>query len=112
MALKQQIIERLNEEIDADRKTINRITTLLRELLVNGDQREESIEEILKLSLTGLHQYAHLYLVLLNEKDCKKMTKLTYADEYESTHESENGHAQGNHRNVNKTLVKTFCFEL
>ncbi|GJR19040.1 hypothetical protein Tco_0863918 [Tanacetum coccineum] len=77
MALKQQIIDRLNEEIDADRKTINRITTLLRELLVDGDQREESIEEILKLPLTRLHQYAHLYLVLLNEKDCEKMTKLT-----------------------------------
>ncbi|GJS24672.1 hypothetical protein Tco_0453304 [Tanacetum coccineum] len=41
MALKQQIIDRLSEEIDADRKTINRITTLLRELLVDGDQREE-----------------------------------------------------------------------
>ncbi|GJR30678.1 hypothetical protein Tco_1106910 [Tanacetum coccineum] len=76
MALKQQIIDRLNEEIDADRKTINRITTLLRELLVDGDQREESIEEILKLPLTRPHQYAHLYLVLLNEKDCEKMTKL------------------------------------
>ncbi|GJX31035.1 hypothetical protein Tco_0240890 [Tanacetum coccineum] len=48
MALKQQIIDRLNEEIDADRKTIYRITTLLRELLVDGDQREESIKEILK----------------------------------------------------------------
>ncbi|GJX03710.1 hypothetical protein Tco_0189626 [Tanacetum coccineum] len=77
MALKQQIIDRLNEEIDADRKTINRITTLLRELLVDGDKREESIKEILKLPLTRLHQYAHLYLVLLNKKDCEKMTKLT-----------------------------------
>ncbi|GKB97785.1 hypothetical protein Tco_0983922 [Tanacetum coccineum] len=74
MALKQQIIDRLNEEIDADMKTINRITTLLRELLVDGDQREESIEEIQKLPLTRLHQYAHLYLVLLNEKDCNKNT--------------------------------------
>nr|GEY26408.1 RNA-directed DNA polymerase, eukaryota, reverse transcriptase zinc-binding domain protein [Tanacetum cinerariifolium] len=55
MALMQQIIERLNEEIDADRKTINRITTLLRELLVDGDQGEESIEEILKLPLTRFH---------------------------------------------------------
>ncbi|GKF73166.1 hypothetical protein Tco_0219498 [Tanacetum coccineum] len=77
MALKQQIIDRLNEEIDADMKTINRITTLLRELLVDGDQREESIEEIQKLPLTRLHQYAHLYLVLLNEKDCEKMKILT-----------------------------------
>ncbi|GKD53007.1 hypothetical protein Tco_1286394 [Tanacetum coccineum] len=73
MAPKQQIIDRLNEEIDADMKIINRITTLLRELLVDGDQRAESIEEIQKLPLTRLHQYAHLYLVLLNEKDYEKM---------------------------------------
>lgn len=77
MALKQQIVDRLNQEIDADRKTINRITNLLRDLLAHGDQREEIIEEILKLPLTRLHQYGHLYMVLVNEKDREKMITLT-----------------------------------
>ncbi|GJT32401.1 hypothetical protein Tco_0922820 [Tanacetum coccineum] len=77
MALKQLIIDQLNIEVDADMKIINRITTLLRELLVDEDERESRMEEIKKLPPTRLHQYSHLYLVLLNEKDYKKMKILT-----------------------------------
>ncbi|GJT32404.1 hypothetical protein Tco_0922823 [Tanacetum coccineum] len=40
MALKQLIIDQLNVEVDADMEIINRITTLLRELLVDEDERE------------------------------------------------------------------------
>ncbi|GKG24017.1 hypothetical protein Tco_0392053 [Tanacetum coccineum] len=55
---------------------MKRITTLLKELLADGDGRDIEIEEIKKLPQSRLHQYSILYLILLNEKDCEKMKLL------------------------------------
>ncbi|GJV43190.1 hypothetical protein Tco_0117384 [Tanacetum coccineum] len=76
MALKNLLINQLNVEIDADMMTIKHITTLLKELLADGDTRDKEIDEIKKLPHSILHEYSILYLVLVNKKDCEKMKLL------------------------------------
>ena len=76
MALKQQLIDLINLDIEADMRTINRITSLIREILADGNARDTIMDEISKLPRSKLHDQSLRYNLLLNQKDFERMAKL------------------------------------
>ena len=76
MALKQQLIDLINLDIEADMRTINRITSLIREILADVNARDTIMDEISKLPRSKLHDQSLRYNLLLNQKDFERMAKL------------------------------------
>ena len=73
---KQHIIDQIFLDIDADVKTIDRITSFMRTMLADGDERKDNMEEISKLPKSKLHSQGLIYNLMLNEKDIEMMRKL------------------------------------
>jgi hypothetical protein len=76
MALKQQLIDLINLDIEADMRTINRITSLIREILADGNARDTIMDKISKLPRSKLHNQSLRYNLLLNQKDFERMAKI------------------------------------
>jgi hypothetical protein len=65
---KQHIIDQIFLDIDADVKTIDRITSFMRTMLADGDERKDNMEEISKLPKSKLYDQGLIYNLMLNEK--------------------------------------------
>ncbi|PWA34034.1 hypothetical protein CTI12_AA622970 [Artemisia annua] len=76
MDAKRQIYNQIDLDVDADVKTVNRITSLMSTLLADIEGRNNNMEEITKLPRSELRDQAFSYNLMLNGKDVEKQAKL------------------------------------
>lgn len=72
----KKIIDKISRSIDVDMKTVKRITSLMRELLADGEARDRVMEEIATQPNSKIHEQWLMYYTQLNEKDCEMLRNL------------------------------------
>ncbi|PWA82786.1 hypothetical protein CTI12_AA172800 [Artemisia annua] len=76
MGLRRQMLNQIELDVDADVKTVNHITSLMRTLSADIEGRNIKMEEITKLPRSELRDQAFSYNLMLNGKDVGKMAQL------------------------------------